>query len=30
LSDHTAFYLFLKVLREHELGEESPWYHSLN
>ena len=30
LSDHTAFYLILKILKEHELGLESPWYYWLN
>lgn len=30
LSDHTPFYLFLKVLKEYELGENSPWYTWLN
>ncbi|KAL7539451.1 hypothetical protein ACHAWF_006409 [Thalassiosira exigua] len=30
LSDHTSFYLFLKVLKEYELGEQSPWYSWLN
>ena len=29
-SDHTEFYLFLKVLKEYELGEQSPWYTWLN
>ncbi|KAL9188877.1 hypothetical protein ACHAXT_011367 [Thalassiosira profunda] len=30
LADHPTFYLFLKVLREYELGEQSPWYQWLN
>ena len=30
LSDHQQFYLFLKILREYELGEQSPWYYYLN
>mmetsp|Transcript_26622 Transcript_26622/g.56251 ORF Transcript_26622/g.56251 Transcript_26622/m.56251 type:complete len:443 (+) Transcript_26622:135-1463(+) len=30
LSDHMPFYLFLKVLKEYELGAESPWYPWLN
>lgn len=30
LPDHVPFYLFLKVLKEYELGEQSPWYTWLN
>lgn len=30
LSDHTSFYLFLKILKEYELGDQSPWYSWLN
>jgi len=30
LSDHQTFYLFLKILREYELGTQSPWYYWLN
>jgi len=30
LSDHNSFYLFLKVLKEYELGEQSTWYYYLN
>jgi len=30
LSDHMSFYLFLKVLKEYELGDQSPWYQWLN
>lgn len=30
LSDHQQFYLFLKILKEYELGEQSPWYYYLN
>jgi hypothetical protein len=30
LSDHQTFYLFLKILREYELGDQSPWYYWLN
>ncbi|KAL7480410.1 hypothetical protein ACHAW6_006100 [Cyclotella cf. meneghiniana] len=29
-SDHAAFYLFLKVLTEYELGDQSPWCGWLN
>mmetsp|Transcript_30310 Transcript_30310/g.73193 ORF Transcript_30310/g.73193 Transcript_30310/m.73193 type:complete len:467 (-) Transcript_30310:83-1483(-) len=30
LSDHMSFYLFLKVLKEYEMGTDSPWYQWLN
>ena len=30
LSDHQHFYLFLKILAEYELVDQSPWYYWLN
>ena len=30
LSDHFSFYLFLKILKEYELGDQSYWYTWLN
>lgn len=30
LSDHQPFYVFLKILKEYELGDKSPWYYWMN